>query len=91
MKRFIKTLSAVVVMATMSMSIITFNSSAAAKTGTDPNGDGSVDIADVVYIESYLKGQFEVSDLSAMDFNGDCIVNKADVIAVQRHLAGMDF
>lgn len=91
MKRFIKTLSAMVVMVTMSMSIITFNSSAVAKTGTDPNGDGSVDIADVIYIESYLKGQFEVSDLSAMDFNGDYIVTKDDSVAVQRYLAGMDF
>lgn len=91
MKKFIKTILTTAVMATMAMSAFTFNAFAVTNNGTDPNGDGSVDIADVVYIISYLKGQFEVSDLSAMDFNGDYIVNKADSVAVQRYLAGMDF
>ena len=90
MKKFIKTILTTAIMATMAVSALTLNVFATGN-GTDPNGDGVVNIADVVYITSYLKGQFEVTDISAMDFNGDYVVNKADSIAVQRYLAGMDF
>lgn len=90
MKKFIKTILTTAIMATMAVSALTFNAFATGNS-TDPNGDGSVDIADVIYIQSYLRGQFEVSDLSALDFNGDYMVSQIDSIAVQRHLVGMDF
>ena len=90
MKKFIKTILTTAIMATMAVSALTFNAFATGNS-TDTNGDGSVDIADVIYIQSYLRGQFEVSDLSALDFNGDYMVSQIDSIAVQRHLVGMDF
>lgn len=90
MKRFIKTILTTAIMATMAMSALTFNAFATVNV-TDPNGDGHVDIADAVYIQSYLRGQFEVSDISAMDFSGDYIVSQIDVLAVQYYVAGMDY
>lgn len=87
MKKFIRVILATAITTIMATSTLTFNSFAI----TDPNGDGRVDIADVVYITSYLKGQFDVSDLSALDFNGDYMVSQIDSLAIQRYLVGMSY
>ena len=54
----------------------------------DANGDGQVDIADVVYLINYLfvGGPEPLPSLSAGDANGDGTVDIADVIYLINHL-----
>jgi len=54
----------------------------------DANGDGQVDIADVVYLINYLfvGGPEPLPILSVGDANGDGTVDIADVIYVINHL-----
>ena len=54
----------------------------------DANGDGQVDIADVVYLINYLfvGGPEPLPSLSAGDANGDGTVDIADVIYLVNHL-----
>lgn len=87
MKTKFKMLTMTTVMALSSISALPMSASAT----TDPNGDGVVSIADSIYINSYLQGSYEVSDLSALDFNGDYIINLIDKVACQRYITGMDY
>ncbi len=53
----------------------------------DPNGDGLVNVADVVYLTTYLflDGP-PPQPLSAGDPNGDCVVNVADAVYLVTYL-----
>lgn len=59
-----------------------------ANAATDPDGNGAVEIADAVYILSYLAGVFEPNDLSALDFDGNGIISEMDAYTVQLALVG---
>ena len=85
--RKIKSIAITAIMALSSLTALPMSASAA----TDPNGDGVINIADSVYINSYLRGSYEVSDLSALDFNGDYVINLIDKVACQRYITGMDY
>ena len=54
----------------------------------DPNGDGSLDIADAIYISQYLIGYHEPVDLSELDVDCNDIVSVVDKIYVQMYEAG---
>ncbi|MDE5946478.1 MAG: hypothetical protein K2G63_04125 [Oscillospiraceae bacterium] len=89
MKKIFKSLIGGVVLASMAVSSLAV--SAANTHTTDPNGNGIIDIADAVYVSGYLHGNYEVSDIYALDFNGDLLVDDYDSLAIQRYLAKMDY
>lgn len=89
MKKFLKSLVCCAVLASMAVSSLVV--SAANTHKTDPNGDGVIDVADLVFVSSYLVASMDVPNLSALDFNGDGFVSKIDQIAIQRYLAKMDY
>lgn len=60
-----------------------FTSSAA---HSDPNGDGSVLVSDATYIMSYLNGQFEPTNLDALDFDRNGVISEMDVETVYMYL-----
>ena len=61
----------------------------AARLPGDADGDGEVDLKDVVQIARYLAGGWEaVIDLSNSDVNGDSKVDLKDVVIIRRFFAG---
>ena len=85
----VKTIKSIAITAIMAFaSLVALPMSASAI--TDPNGDGIINISDVVIIRSYVNGQTHVSDLSSLDFNGNNVVDMVDVIRCQRYCTGMD-
>lgn len=56
---------------------------ASVNAASDPNGDGSFDLADSVYIIQYLAGRFEPKNLSALDVDGNGVISRMDVYCVQ--------
>lgn len=89
MKKIFKSVICCAVFASMAVSSLTVN--AKNTHTTDPNGDGVIDIADLVYVSTFLRGAYEVSNIDALDFNGDLIVDAYDSVAIQRYLAKMDY
>ena len=79
-KFFSAILSAVVLTATASA--FTVN----AVTPSDPNGDGSILVSDATYIMSYLNGQFEPTDLDALDFDRNGVISQMDYETVYMYL-----
>ena len=55
----------------------------------DANGDGSVNMKDVLAIRKYVAGIAGELDLAASDMNGDGSVNMKDVLAVRKVIAGI--
>ena len=53
----------------------------------DTNGDGSINIFDLVVLQNYLADDTVEIDLDAADINGDGIVNIYDLVALQNLLA----
>lgn len=90
MKLFLKKILTSAVIATIATSPLTLNVFAENIHG-DLNNDGSFDIADVVFMSSYLRGGFEVSNQSIMDFNDDYLIDAYDLVAMQRCLSGMPY
>lgn len=85
----IKSIAITAIMALSSLTALPMSASAI----TDPNYDGSVNIADVVLIEAYIDGtiDFETAELWLLDFNEDYSVDIRDSIACQRYLTGLDY
>lgn len=53
----------------------------------DANGDGVIDLADVVYLVNFLyKGGFAPEPMEAGDANCDEVVNVADVVYLVNYL-----
>jgi len=86
MKKTFKLLLPFSLMISMLASTFAFNSIAANGTPPDPNGDGVINSADTVFVQAYLHGNYEVSDITVLDFNEDLVVNYVDVLAIQRYL-----
>ena len=61
---------------------------ASSAVSTDPNGDGALSIADAVYIEQYLLGCFEPSNLSALDVDNNGIISSMDAYRIRLYIAG---
>ena len=60
-----------------------------AKLRGDVNGDGAVNLKDVVLIRRYIAKGWDVTvEESVADINGDGIVNLKDVVALRRQIAG---
>ena len=55
----------------------------------DANGDGAVNMKDVLALRKYLAG-LDVSLTEAADCNGDGAVNMKDVLSLRRFLAGLE-
>jgi len=57
----------------------------------DANGDGTVDIADAMYIAKYVVGieGYETIDEGAADVNGDGIVDMSDSMYLTKHVLGV--
>lgn len=59
------------------------------RTPGDANGDGALDLKDVVMIRRWLAGGWTIQLNEAnADVNGDNIVNLKDVVLIKRYLAG---
>lgn len=71
----------------LSVAVTAVTGSGSAGSG-DVNSDGSVNIADVMYLFQYLSGgrSLSASQLAASDYNGDSEVNIADLLLIFRRL-----
>lgn len=87
MKKFKKLIAGVVAAAISAVCMIPYASSAAVT--SDPNGDGSLDIADYIYIVQYLAGKFEPADISRLDVDKNGVVSQMDAYCVQLNEAGL--
>ena len=68
---------------------VTVTERTTARTPGDADGDGAVDLKDIVQIARYLAGGWDaVIDLINSDVNGDGEVNLKDVVILRRYLAG---
>lgn len=56
----------------------------------DADGDGDVNVADVLFIQQYLAGWDVEINKTAADVTGDKKVNIADALLIQQRLAGWD-
>ncbi|MBE6675114.1 MAG: hypothetical protein E7596_08430 [Ruminococcaceae bacterium] len=55
----------------------------------DLNGDGTINMADVVNLRRYIVGGYDLSiNLEAADVNDDGTVNMADVVLIRRYVVG---
>lgn len=56
----------------------------------DPNGDGTIDVSDVVLVARYLDGQIATSTQSVnYDINGNGIISQFDVKLILLYIAGI--
>lgn len=53
---------------------------------TDPNGDGVIDLLDVIYIRKYLAGTICPTDISQLDYNGNGVVSEVDAYIIARNI-----
>ena len=56
----------------------------------DTNGDGKINLSDLIRVQNYIKGKLTVSDeyKAAFDNNYDGKINLSDLIRVQNHIKG---
>lgn len=60
-----------------------YDSEADYVTPGDANGDGVIDVTDIVSIANYILGSFSnMFEIVAADVNGDCVVDVTDIVAV---------
>ncbi|MDE5861191.1 MAG: dockerin type I repeat-containing protein [Ruminococcus sp.] len=71
------------------MSCVSLASSAISLKDMDVNGDGTVSLADAVYISQYLNGAFEPTDLTIFDVNKNGIVSPMDAYIIQLYGIGL--
>lgn len=80
-KKFFSAILSAVVLTTAASAF-----TASAVTPSDPNGDGSILVSDATYIMSYLNGQFEPTNLDALDFDRNGVISEMDVETVYMYL-----
>ena len=69
---------------------LTFTASAAVIKLGDVNGDGDVNMKDVLIIRKYVAGIDVEMDMAAADATDDGSVNMKDVLAMRKHVAGIE-
>lgn len=77
---------------------VTFSAAGNARLRGDLNNDGSVDVADLVFLQKYLNGVTDQVNLAAVDptfnaaadLNQDESVDVADLVFLQKHLNQVD-
>jgi hypothetical protein len=88
MNKFFKSVITTTTSSLLFFSLIPLSGSAAIG-DVDPNGDGYVNMSDSVYILQYLAGEFEPTDLNALDFDENGIISYIDALKVQYYDAGL--
>lgn len=53
----------------------------------DPNGDGVLDLYDIIYIEKFLIGKIYPTDVTRLDYSGNGIVSKLDEVMIAKYMA----
>ena len=86
--RFKKILAAVSAAVVMSAGTVC-NVSASAPASYDVNYDGYVNIADAVYLYSYLRGSFYLSNYSSLDLNNNGLITNFDARLIELSIAGV--
>lgn len=84
-----KLLLDIIALCTVSATIITSSASASFNPNKDPNGDGNLNLNDYVYIEQYLYGQHEPSNLSQLDVDDNDVVSTVDSTYILMYDAGI--
>ncbi|MCM1227458.1 MAG: dockerin type I domain-containing protein [Clostridium sp.] len=54
---------------------------------TDPNGDGKLDLYDVILITNYLAGTACPQNISQLDYDGNGIISQMDAYKIARTMA----
>lgn len=68
-----------------------FPLNANASQSLDVNNDGAINMVDAMYINRFLAGLNDVSDLSRLDVTGDYVVDMMDVACITARLTGATF
>ena len=68
----------------------TLSASAATIKLGDANGDGDVNMKDVLLVRKYMAGTSVEMDMLAADATDDGAVNMKDVLAIRKHVAGIE-
>ena len=68
----------------------TLSASAATIKLGDANGDGEVNMKDVLLVRKYMAGGSVEMDMLAADATDDGAVNMKDVLAIRKHVAGIE-
>lgn len=89
MKRLKKLIAGALAAAVSAVCMMPLASGAVGSGYPDPNGDGSLDLADATYIIQYLAGRFEPEDLSELDVDRNGVISQMDVYCVQLKEAGL--
>ena len=55
----------------------------------DVNGDGKINVADIVKVAAHVKGIRKLDDLAAADVNGDGKINVTDISKIAAHVKGL--
>ncbi|MBR5512569.1 MAG: trypsin-like peptidase domain-containing protein [Ruminococcus sp.] len=84
-----KVLSCLVSVGVLASTATALAASSAFNPNKDPNGDGSLTIADSAFIIQYLAGKYEVSDLTQLDVDDNDVVSDVDEVYVRMYDAGM--
>ena len=83
-----KLLTGIVAFAIASITSVATVASATFNWNKDPDGSGSLSYGDIVFINQYLAGKYEPSDLSELDMDENDVVSTVDSEAIMMHLAG---
>lgn len=76
----------------LSISFISmFSTQFANATGYDTNNDGTVTLADAVYLSRYLCGQFSVTSPIALDVTGEGMIDGTDVQCILYYCVSSSF
>ena len=70
------------------MAVVSCGPMTSSAVNADPNGDGKLSIADTVFIQQYLLGCFEPSNLTALDVDNNGVISQMDAYQIQLYLAG---
>ena len=55
---------------------------------SDINGDGKINISDVVCLLNHVNGSVPIANTSGLDMNGDKKINISDVVCLLNHVNG---
>lgn len=93
MKKLKKLIAGALAVAVSAVCMMPFASGAAGpKTfnfNKDPNGDGSLNIADATYITQCLGGRYFARDYEQLDMDDNGLVTRVDALLIQYYEAGI--